>query len=331
MALVPVPDDGAGSQTSSSTSVRPPRPPVNFQDLLRYSVEVGGGAGPSEASQLDDEKREFLENVFKSITVDVIKELCEALDVLKDIQSGQKSESEYEEALEKISDFIDNIDFANDFCKIGGFQVLQACLDSGHSGVRWRAAGIVGECSQNNPFCQRAALDLGFLPTLLEMSEKDVDETCRVKAIFAVSCIVRDFLPAFEVFSNLDGFSVLLRLMSTTIGKLKLKATFFLSSLLSTYPTIKGTLSEMGFVEDLVGLSKEGGDLREHVLSCLALLIDGCPQALSAASQPSLQLRSFLHQLIEEGKGQESQNEELEYAKRILALVYEVDSDGETN
>ena len=124
------------------------------------------------------------------MTVNVIEELEKCIKILKNVVDLRSSDdpSQCEAALETISDFADNTDVANDFYKIGGFSILGPCLNSSHSGIRWRVADLIAELSQNNPFCQEKMLEAGYMPILLSMVDTDPCEQARIKALYAVSC-----------------------------------------------------------------------------------------------------------------------------------------------
>lgn len=85
------------------------------------------------------------------------------------------------------------ITFSSDFCKLGGFDVVPACLSSCCSGIRWRMCDVIAQCTQNNPFCQEYVVKHLFLESLLNMVDKDPDEKCRTKAFFAVSSELVEF------------------------------------------------------------------------------------------------------------------------------------------
>ena len=93
---------------------------------------------------------------------------------------GSENEiEEAEEAFEAISDWVGNIDMANNFHKIGGFGVLKRCIKaSPHSVIRWNAANTVAELSQNNPYCQEHFVKEGFVEVLLNMLNKVCLTTC---------------------------------------------------------------------------------------------------------------------------------------------------------
>lgn len=136
------------------------------------------------------QKKIFLSNALSSLTVNIIDELQEDVQTLYGIVNlkADGDSSVYENALERISQHIDNIDIANDFYKIGGFSVFKLCLNCSHSNIRWRIANIIAELAQNNPFCQNKILEAGLFPTLLSMIDTDLSEHTRIKALYAVSC-----------------------------------------------------------------------------------------------------------------------------------------------
>lgn len=78
-----------------------------------------------------------------------------------------------------------------DFHKIGGFYILGPCLNSPHSGLRWRCGELIATLTQNNPYCQIAVLSENILPILLKVVEDDGSEKTRVKALYATSCEFR--------------------------------------------------------------------------------------------------------------------------------------------
>ena len=56
------------------------------------------------------------------------------------------------------------------------------------SSLRWRAADILAVCVQNNPYCQKAAMEMNILPTLSTLLETDQSDQVRIKALYAISC-----------------------------------------------------------------------------------------------------------------------------------------------
>lgn len=305
-----------------------PRPARDMKGLLRFAMEATAMEDAPSASHfqpMDDERRKFLEDTLKSMTVDLIEVISKSLTTLsgvKDLKQDDDAE-EYEEALETISDIVDNIDLANDFHKMGGFDVLIECLKSSHTSLQWRTAELIAELNQNNPYCQSHSLSSGLLSILLEMVDNGSSEAVRVKALYGVSCIVRDNKEGLKKFMHEDGFSVLLRAMQSNVDKLKVKSAFLLGALCSEHPAIRDDLQKMGWVHQLVGLiSEERTPSHEHLLSALLALIRDHEECMKDCRNPALQLQSLLTSYIESVRGKEECQEELDYCQQILSAVF---------
>ena len=59
-----------------------------------------------------------------------------------------------EEALDIIEDWTDNIDMANNFYVLGGYQALRLCLKSPHNSLVAGSMNAIGVIAQNNPLSQ---------------------------------------------------------------------------------------------------------------------------------------------------------------------------------
>lgn len=76
-----------------------------------------------------------------------------------------------------------------DFCQLSGMHLLVGrYLEAGPAGLRWRAAQLIGTCSQNVASIQEQVLGLGALRKLLRLLDRDPCDSVRVKALFAISC-----------------------------------------------------------------------------------------------------------------------------------------------
>lgn len=316
------------------------RQPRTLQDLLMFSIEattIGHNASNSNNSAhipgpMDEERKTFLEESLKSMTVDVINMLLKAIDVLKTAGNLELEDdpTESEEALQQIANYVDNIDIANDFHKIGGFCIFRPCLDSSHGSLRWRAAEIIAELTQNNPYCQERVLEAGLLPVLLSLVDVDPVQQVRIKALYALSCLIRENDHALEEFGRLGGYSVLLRAMQSRVEKLKIKAAFLLTYICNHQPAVKDELFRMGFVEQLVGLvSEDCQPAMEHILSALQALVTDHAPSVNECRQPRLQLRSILHNLLQQNQGKEDRQEEHEYTKNLLSIIFSGETEEE--
>ncbi|CAG9126069.1 unnamed protein product [Plutella xylostella] len=151
-----------GSSNVQAVSEQP-RQPRNLQGLLRFAMEatkIEDATGESQIGPMDEERRKFLEEALKNLTVNVSEVLREAIKVLANtevmhaIQLGQALPEEVQTAFDNLLDFTDNIDMAVDFYKMGGFSIFPVCYGSENEKVRARASSVLGELCQNNPFCQ---------------------------------------------------------------------------------------------------------------------------------------------------------------------------------
>ncbi|XP_012064565.1 PREDICTED: hsp70-binding protein 1 [Atta cephalotes] len=309
-----------------------PRQPTNLQGLLKYAMDAAQSDDLENKSQvypLDEEKKTFLNEALSSLTVNVIEELQKAVQILSNVNNLRADDDslEYENVLERMADFVDNIDIANDFYKIGGFSIFQPCLNSLHSNIRWRIADIIAELAQNNPFCQDKLLEAGVFPVLLSMIDTDPSEQARIKALYAVSCIVRGHPASLKYIDMNDGYSVLLRAMQSSIEKLQIKSAFLLSSLCSRNNAndVKYILVKMGFIEQAAGLLGRMNlqpTVREQLLRVLSGMVnDNFLPALKECRRSQLCLRSTLEQLLTELKPVENQDE-IDMCSELLDKVF---------
>ncbi|XP_044579854.1 hsp70-binding protein 1-like isoform X1 [Cotesia glomerata] len=297
-----------------------PRQPTNLQGLLRFAMEASKNEdAPHQSSfqPLDQERKEFLSKALESMTVNVIEELQKSAKILSNVMDLRQEDdpTEYETALECIASYVDSIDIANDFYKIGGFGLIGACLNSPHSTIRWRAADVIAELTQNNPFCQEKILAMGLMPILLEMVDSDPSEQAKIKALYAVSCIVRGNALALKYMDVNDGYSVLIRAMQSSVEKLQIKSAFLLSALCSkdNAHAIRSSLIKMGIIEQASGLLAMNsiiGDTRDALLSILnSLTANNNLPALRECRRPELCLKATIERHLKDLKSEEAVDE----------------------
>ncbi|KAJ8687866.1 hypothetical protein QAD02_023661 [Eretmocerus hayati] len=322
------------TQQNTRAEVLPnqPRQPHDLQGLLRFAMEATKAEdAPSNSSfqPIDEERKRFLENALTSITVNIAEELQKDVKLLHTVvELTEKDDpSEYEAALDRLADRVDSMDVANDFYKIGGFSIFGPCLNSSHSGIRSRVANLIAELTQNNPYCQERILESGLMPILLNMVDTDASEKARIKALYAVSCIVRGHTIGLKHMEVNDGYSVLMRAIQSTVEKLQIKSAFLLSSLCNrdTGSDLKNTLIKMGLIEQAAGLLAMGSllpETREQLLSVLnGLTNDNFFPALRECRRPELCLKQTLERHLKESKEEGSTNRE-DICKELLDKIF---------
>ncbi|XP_001605940.1 hsp70-binding protein 1 isoform X2 [Nasonia vitripennis] len=328
------------NQNPNNVEILPnqPRQPRNLQGLLRFAAEATKAEdAPSDSRfcPMDEERKNFLNEALSSMAVNVIEELQKDVKLLHNVMDVRVEDdpSQYEAALDRIADLADSMDVANDFYKIGGFSVFGPCLNSPHSGIRWRVANVIAELTQNNPFCQEKVLEAGFMPILLSMVDTDPSDMARIKALYAVSCIVRGHALALRYMEINDGYSVLMRAIQSPVEKLQIKSAFLLSALCNKDKgnDLKLTLIKMGLIEQAAGLLAMGSllpETREQLLSVLnGLTNDNYFPALKECRRPELCLKQTLERHLKESKEEESIDRE-DICKELLDKIF-ADQDAE--
>jgi len=181
------------------------------------------------------EKRAFLEAVMKDGIVDpaqemklILAKLTDALQAMCPSSSvdttntpATSEEETHEEekdsektldndgmvnALEELSDIVEQIDYARDFVKMNGLPFLLGCASQVDvpANIRQGCLGVLATVCQNNPPVQQALLELDALSVLtgLYLTEvnRDEDGKMRNKIVQVLSCMVRGHAVGEESF-----------------------------------------------------------------------------------------------------------------------------------
>ncbi|XP_073705125.1 hsp70-binding protein 1 [Garra rufa] len=311
--------------------------PRNLQGVLQMAVEAGSASeGPAPQEPMTQERMEFLRGALAEVCkgqMDEVEQMKQCLEVLsrdgcRERESDgdeEEEEDEREEALEMLSELCENLDNARDLMKLGGLDLcMSRCLCHSEAGIRWRSAQLIASCAQNMPEVQFYLLNQGALQKLLQLTDHDANSTVRVKALYAVSCLVREQEAGLRDFLSHDGFSVLMRGMQSDSEKLRTKSAFLLVNLLTSHPEHKDTVLSMGMVQQLVSvLRSPHSSVHEHVLGALCCLVEDCPRGVNDCREPSLGLEELLNQRVKDLRGQEESLEELEFCERLRAACFQ--------
>ncbi|XP_069056863.1 hsp70-binding protein 1 [Pleurodeles waltl] len=313
------------------------RHPQNMQGLLQMAIEAGADdQDAGVANEMSEERRKWLQEAMSNAFQGQVDEVQQMKDCLADLRGGaeggdeeakdpQEEEERKERALEMLADLCENLDNAADFCKLDGMRFLVThYLDCPEAVLRSETAHLIGTCSQNVPFVQEHVLSLGALGKLLRLLDVDCNEVVRIKALFAISCLVREQEAGLLEFVKLDGFSVLMRAMQSDVMKLKVKSAFLLQNLLTSHPEHKEALCSMGMVQQLVALLRtDHGPFHEHVLGALCSLVMDFPQGVLECRAPELGFEELLKERCQLIASQEEFQEEMEFCERLLQLCFQ--------
>ncbi|KAL3271053.1 hypothetical protein HHI36_021553 [Cryptolaemus montrouzieri] len=326
-AICAAPTSSEGTTNSTNGSVPQPRQPTNLQGLLRFAMEANKEDGHNEQQLLpmDEERKKFLESALKSMTINVVEVLQQQITKLMKVDTIKEGDdvTEYLEALETILDYIDNIDIANDFHKIGGFLVLKPCLNSINPAVRAGGCALIAELSQNNPYCQNIILDNDFVPILLHILNTDANDQVGVKCLYALSAISRDNTDGFSQLIRYGGFNIFMRTLQKEDDRFRIKTAFLLGYLCRSQPDLKSRLIFLEIIPILISLiSEERKPSTEHLLSLLLSLVEDNATALLECKNPQYNFKETLQNYIAQIENKEECREEEEYCKRLLHMIF---------
>lgn len=124
-----------------------PRQPKDLQGLLKFCIEATKSEDapdsndPSKAlEEMDEERRKWLEEALNTLSVDFVQQLANGIKVLNDSSADLDDK---EDVLDKLEDWLGNIDLAVNFYKIGGYSSLKSCLLCPHPSLRSGASHLI--------------------------------------------------------------------------------------------------------------------------------------------------------------------------------------------
>ena len=158
---------------------------------------------------------------------------------MKVLESADETPERRLEALETLRDWCEDLNFAIDFHKLNGYRLLPGLLNSEDEEMRALTCELIGACAQNNPYCQQSLLEAKILPLVLQKLDKEAADNVKIKAMFAISCMARDFEPAQQKLLEGNAFDILVKAIKSPIEKLQIKCCFLFSSICNN-KAIKG-------------------------------------------------------------------------------------------
>jgi len=305
------------------------RQPKDLQGLLRFCVEntVSEDAPSSSSTEaMDKEKQEFLSKVLSATqSLDPVNQLKTAIDYLMSkLNESLESPEEIERIVDDIIiDIIGQSDFANDFFKLRGIQLINKCLSSDIRIVRTKGFEMLAEAVQNNPTGQSMVLETDLLKRMTLILDESSDDVIRVKSLYAISCLIRENTLAAEYFqTGSDGLNVLLRVIQSDKSSIKLrtKTCFLISSLCQSSLGMQESLFRLGFHRKLIAiLNQEHDPSHEYIAMALRSMI-GFEKTRQDCLGPDISLLSLVNSRIEEFEGKEDFLEEVDIYKDIVQI-----------
>lgn len=295
--------------------------PGEWLGLLKWSLAYTDGTGQSVAQEMSSDRRTWLEEAMSELIVDEAKRMKEIVEQLTELstQAGAASEGEEDKVhvalFEELEDIVDNLDAAWDLIKMGSMDKLIEMLRSENPAFRVGASQIVSTCAQNNPKCQAALLQLGALAYTTHMSVHDQDRAVRLKALSAVSSLVRNCRDGERAFVDQgDGLLALVNGLSSTEHRFVAKCVHLLMFFLTDDASLRDadTLARHREIVKSAGVTQATAGLIGHDdvnvrLGCLGLLqkLEG---VLESEIKQAVQVR--LDQLCSETEEEKADNED---------------------
>lgn len=285
-------------------------------------AEDGATHPVTDPQRLDTSRIRWLTRTMRELLVNPYDELRRSLRNIRECLSESHNIGRVLVAcIANVQQYIDVVDYAKDFEKMGGFQVFPDLLDFPSSVVRVQTCALIAELVQNNPHCQRAALLSAR--RLLHLLDTETDDEVRCKALYALSCMVRQNRDAYANFEKLGGPAVLRRtLFEATNRRLKTKASFLVATLCSQEDGFRSTLATSEFARDAVEmLPHVDGDCRQFLLSALLTMATHSAQPLLRELPAREALMATLAGFIREHGDAAQYQEVVQYSTEILDLI----------
>ncbi|KAL3658356.1 hypothetical protein V7S43_016736 [Phytophthora oleae] len=326
---------------------------AKWQALMKWTMKHTDGTTPTEATPISEDKRRFLEMVMNEGVIDENERVKDILRILEGedprlvfaAEDGTIDEegsdpnpeelAQYKDTLlDELLTRIDQIDNAQNFVKMGGLRVMINVIQKyPQASSRALAAEVCSVVVQNNPFCQDVAVDNGLLEVVCKLAREDKDVTCRVKALLAISCLVRHHAAAEQRFlsESCEGLELMRQnLESATDIRLQRKSLFFLRYLIrNTRATADLVLQKNFFIQSAAAfINHEDVDLCESSVEGLAEFAMIGPDFMAACKKPEFDLVAKCNQRIKQIDALEGEDKEfaqetkarVEYLKKVLTV-----------
>ncbi|CAD5216590.1 unnamed protein product [Bursaphelenchus xylophilus] len=164
---------------------------------------------------LNEDDRKWLEEALTEFAKDSdpIRKLKARIANLKDVDL-EKNDEELKEELDlaviNLIDLVCDLDLALDFCKLGGTRIVEDILHKKKDVSSISILPLISEIAQNNPPVQKELLKSNFIDHCLDYLIQTENNTGKLKAVSALSAMVKSFPPAVIKFVQLDGHSKVL-------------------------------------------------------------------------------------------------------------------------
>ena len=230
---------------------------VDWKGLYNWSMKYTDGTKPSDFKQMSKEDMEFIQNAFESVVLNEMKEIWKILDICKTPEGDTEQEiNERYELLEKMSEYIDGLENANNIVRGKRFnEIINHFFESKHKKIKIEYARIITQMSQNDSFVQKAALDLGIFNYLKDLNEEKDPELMSIYIYLLTGLLYGEEISTRKFFvEQCDG----IKLLFNTLVK-EIKSNKNTKRLLNIFGELTKETDEK--------IVKGGNDLRKYIFN----------------------------------------------------------------
>ena len=118
---------------------------VDWKGLYNWSMKYNDGTKPSDFKKMSKEDMEFIQNAFESVVLNEMKEIWKILDICKTPEGDNEQEiNERYELLEKMSEYIDGLENANNIVRGKRFnEIINHFFETKHKKIKIEYARII--------------------------------------------------------------------------------------------------------------------------------------------------------------------------------------------
>ena len=230
---------------------------VDWKGLYNWSMKYTDGTKPSDFKQMSKEDMEFIQNAFESVSLNEMKEIWKILDICKTPEGDTEQEiNERYELLEKMSEYIDGLENANNIVRGKRFnEIINHFFESKHKKIKIEYARIITQMSQNDSFVQKAALNLGIFNYLKDLNEEKDPELMSIYIYLLTGLLYGEEISTRKFFvEQCDG----IKLLFNTLVK-EIKSNKNTKRLLNVFSELTKETDEK--------IVKGGNDLRKYIFN----------------------------------------------------------------
>uniref|UniRef100_A0A0D9VSF6 TOG domain-containing protein n=2 Tax=Leersia perrieri TaxID=77586 RepID=A0A0D9VSF6_9ORYZ len=278
---------------------------LSWAGLLKWSLSYFDGSRPSRAAISEEERRWLAEAVERHMMVDVVSRMREIALLMSTPLSVLEAQGitpdDIEGLLAELQVHVESIDMANDLHSVGGLVPVIKYLRNSNARIRARAADVVTTVVQNNPTSQQLVMEASGFEPLLSNFTSDPDLTARIKALGALSSLIRNNKPGVSAFRLANGYAGLKDALTSESARFQRKALNLTHYLLSESRSDCSVFAQLGFPRLMMHLvSSDDLGVREAALGgLLELARDTTLRSRSLPAADHDRLRQLLWACIE--------------------------------